>query len=138
MTNSLQLQWHHQFQFAGYYAAVGQREGKAPVCPAVPQPYTGELQFVSPQTGQRVRGVVMTEKVAEELWPLVEEHLAGDPRRAPAESAGSARPATARPRLAGVVVVHRAHRGVDARITSAGRCTVNSRAGYASARQPAV
>ncbi|PZR47317.1 MAG: mannuronate-specific alginate lyase, partial [Stutzerimonas stutzeri] len=36
---------------AGYYAAVGQREGKAPVCPAVPQPYTGELQFTSKYEG---------------------------------------------------------------------------------------
>ena len=36
---------------AGYYAAVGQRDGKAPVCPAVPQPYTGELQFTSKYEG---------------------------------------------------------------------------------------
>jgi len=35
----------------GYYAAVGQREGKAPACPAVPQPYTGELQFTSKYEG---------------------------------------------------------------------------------------
>lgn len=36
---------------AGYHAAVGQREGKAPACQATPQPYTGELQFTSKYSG---------------------------------------------------------------------------------------
>ena len=36
---------------AGYRAAVEQREGQAPACPAVPQPYTGEMQFTSKYAG---------------------------------------------------------------------------------------
>ena len=35
----------------GYRAAVEQRDGQAPACPAVPQPYTGEMQFTSKYEG---------------------------------------------------------------------------------------
>lgn len=35
----------------GYRAAVEQRDGQAPACPAVPQPYTGEMQFTSKYAG---------------------------------------------------------------------------------------
>lgn len=36
---------------AGYYAAVQQRDGKAPACQPAPKPYTGELQFTSKYAG---------------------------------------------------------------------------------------
>lgn len=35
----------------GYFAAVGERKGESESCPAVPQPYTGPLQFTSKYEG---------------------------------------------------------------------------------------
>ena len=51
----------------GYYAAVEQRDGKAPVCPAVPKPYTGELQFTSKYEGSDSARATLNRKAEEKF-----------------------------------------------------------------------